>query len=134
MTVDSGAFATTIPRRVAASTSTLSTPDARAADHLQPVGPLDQVGGQLRRRADDDRVVVADPLREVAVRVHVDVVALAEELDPGLGDRLADEDPWRRLNPVRSLVRVERAATAAPRSMSRADLRERELDGRRAPS
>ena len=26
MTVDSGAFATTIPRRVAASTSTLSTP------------------------------------------------------------------------------------------------------------
>ena len=37
-TVESGAFATTIPRRVAASTSTLSTPDAGAADHLQPVG------------------------------------------------------------------------------------------------
>ena len=45
-TVDSGAFATTIPRRVAASTSTLSTPDARAADHLQPLGALDQLGGR----------------------------------------------------------------------------------------
>ena len=63
-TVDSGAFATMIPRRVAASTSTLSTPDARAADHLQPLGALDQVGGQLRRRADDDRVVAADDLLE----------------------------------------------------------------------
>ena len=31
--------------------------DARAADHLQLVGALDQVGGQLRRRADHDRVV-----------------------------------------------------------------------------
>ena len=33
---DSGAFATTIPWRVAASTSTLSTPTPGAADHLQP--------------------------------------------------------------------------------------------------
>ena len=41
--------------------------DARAADHLQPVGARDQLGGQLRRRADDDRVVAADRLREVRV-------------------------------------------------------------------
>ena len=91
-TVDSGAFATTIPRRVAASTSTLSTPDAGAADHLQPLGALDQVGGELRRRADDDRVVAADRLREVGVAVDVDVEALAQELDARVGDRLADED------------------------------------------
>ena len=64
-TVDSGAFATTIPRRVAASTSTLSTPDARPADHAQPLGALDQVGRELGLRADDDRVVVGDPLGEI---------------------------------------------------------------------
>ncbi len=36
--------------------------DAGAPDHLQVVGLLDQVRGQLRGRADQDRVVVADPL------------------------------------------------------------------------
>ena len=67
-TFDSGAFATTIPRRVAASTSTLSTPTPGAADHLQPLAALDQVGGQLRRRADDDRVVAADRSRRGRTR------------------------------------------------------------------
>ena len=59
---DCGAFATMMPRLVAAGMSTLSTPDAGAADHLHPVGALDHVGGDLRGRADHDRVVVADPL------------------------------------------------------------------------
>ncbi len=49
---------------------------SRAADHLQPVGALDQVGGELRRAADDDRVVVADPGGQVAVGVDVDVESL----------------------------------------------------------
>ena len=45
-------------------------PHSRPSDHLQPVGPLEDLGGQLRRGADDDRVVVPDPLleRQVAVR------------------------------------------------------------------
>ena len=64
---DSGALATMMPRLVAAGTSTLSTPMPGAADHLQPVGPLDHVGGQLGGRADHDRVVVADRARQLAV-------------------------------------------------------------------
>src|SRR5205807_2089804 len=92
---------------------------ARAADHAQPVGALQDVRGQLRRRADDDRVVAADPLREVAVRLVVDVEALAQERDAGLGDRLAHED-------ARALARHTRMAssyassarvTAPPRSI-----------------
>ena len=66
--------------------------DAGAADHLQPLGALDQVGGQLRRRADHDRVVAADDLGERRVAVLVDVEARAQQLDAGGGDRLPDED------------------------------------------
>ena len=99
-------------------------PDAGPADHLQPAGALDQVGGQLGRRADDDRVVVADRLREIGVAVDVDVEVLAEELDARLGDRLADEDPrplraLARIRPARRRVRLERARSPpSPRSMS----------------
>ena len=88
--------------------------DARAADHLQPVGLLDQRRVELRRGADDDRVVVADRLGEVAVRVHVDVEALAKQLEPRLGDRLADEDSQAGWCSYVSSARV----TATPRSMS----------------
>ena len=66
--------------------------DARAADHLEALGALDQLGGELRRRANDDRVVAADDLLERAVGVDVDVEARAQELDAGRGDLLADED------------------------------------------
>ena len=92
--------------------------DPGAADHLQAVGLRDQLGGQLRRRADDDRVVVADRRCEVGVAVDVDVEVLAQELDP----------PRRRSAPGRGLAasrgararRTRRAppSTAAPRSMS----------------
>src|SRR5215211_2572814 len=66
---------------------------ARAADGAQATRALEQRTVQLRGRADDDRVVVADLLGEVAVRVDVDVEARPQELEAGLGDRLADEDP-----------------------------------------
>jgi hypothetical protein len=98
-----------------ASTSTLSTPTPRAADHLQPSALRDQVGGQLRRRADDDRVVAADRSREVDVAVDVDVEALAQELDAGVGDRLADEDA--RGHTGGALERLERARDRDPRSI-----------------
>ena len=48
-------------------------------------------------------------LGEVAVRVDVDVEALAQELDARVGDRLADEDA-RTGHTRRALVRLERAA------------------------
>ena len=92
-------------------------PDPGAADHLQAVGLLDQLGGQLRRRADDDRVVVADRRCEVRVAVDVDVEVLAQELDPRLGDRLPDEDS--RLHAATGAAYASSAAVvAAPRSMS----------------
>ena len=65
-------------------------PDTRAPDHLQTRRAVDQVRGELRRRADDDRVVAVDDLGEIAVRVDVDVEALAQELDARGRDRLAD--------------------------------------------
>ena len=89
-------------------------PHSGAADHLQAVGALDQLGGQLRRRADHDRVVVADRLGEVAVAVDVDLEALAQEVDARLGDRLADEDPHTGVCSKASSARV----TATPRSIS----------------
>ncbi len=92
-------------------------PDARAADHLQARAALDQVGGELRRRADDDRVVVGDALGEVAATVDVHVEPLAQEADAGVGDRLADEDA--RAAQTRACSKASSAAAAAaPRSTS----------------
>ena len=67
-------------------------PHAGTADHLQPICPCDQVAVELRCRTNDDRLVVADRAGQVAVRVHVDVEPLAEEVDSRLGDRLSNED------------------------------------------
>ena len=67
--------------RVAAFTSTLSIPTG-PADHLRTLGFLDQLRGQLRRRADHDRVVAADDLLEQGVTVDIDVEARAQEIDP----------------------------------------------------
>ena len=121
-TVDSGAFATTIPRRVAASTSTLSIADARASDHLQVRRLLDQVGGQLRRRADHDRVVAVDDLLERRRLVLVDVELGAEQLDPRFGDRLADEDAHGQATAARTrrvpLPRPRPRSIGAPISTS----------------
>ncbi len=69
--------------------------DARAADHPQVVRLLDQVRRQLRGRADEDRVVVADALGELLVGpvdAEVDVEALAQEVDARVGELLLDED------------------------------------------
>ena len=64
---------------------------ARAADHLQarPVG--DHVRRHLGRGPDDQRVVVAEDLVERRVGVDVDVELRAQELHPGIRDRLADQ-------------------------------------------
>ena len=68
---------------------------AGAADDLQ-VGSLgDEVGRDLGRRADDQRVELADPLLErllVPVEAQLDVEVLAEQVHPALGDLLLDQD------------------------------------------
>ena len=69
---------------------------SRTADRLHPIGALDQLGGHLRRRADHDRVELGDPGLELAVGpvdADLDVEALAQQLDPGVGDLLLDQDP-----------------------------------------
>ena len=96
ITFDCGALATMMPRLVAASTSTLSTPTPARADRLQALGPLEQVGGELGGRADQDAVELADAALELAVLpvdAQLDVEAgLAQELDAGVADLLLDED------------------------------------------
>ena len=66
--------------------------DARASDHLEVRRALDHLCRQLRGRADDDRVVQADDVLERRIEVDVDVEARAQQVDPGVGDRLPDED------------------------------------------
>ena len=67
-------------------------PHPGPADHLELRRFLDQAGVEVRAAADDDRVVVADPRGEVAVRVHIDVEAFAQEVDPGRGYGFANEN------------------------------------------
>ena len=103
------------PRRVAAFDVDVVDPDAGAADHLQTLGPLDQLRGQLRRRADHDRVVVGDrPPRAASPRRRRRRSGSAGAR-PRLRDLLPDEDPqtWG------SLRRRPRAPArrATPRSI-----------------
>src|SRR5207302_7653493 len=74
--------------------------DAGPPDHLQPLGPVDQVLRQLRRRPDDDRVVAADDLGELRLAADVDLEPGAEQLDAGVGDLLADENLHTRAPPA----------------------------------
>ncbi len=70
---------------------------AGAPDRAQALGAVDQVSGQLRSRADQDRVELADPLGELLVgpiEAELDVELLAQEVDAGLGDLLLDQDLW----------------------------------------
>src|SRR5439155_11127993 len=91
---------------------------ARAADHLQLRRTLDQVAGQLRGGADHDRVVLSDPLREVAVSVDVHIEAVLQEADAGLRDLLPHENPGFAHTWARSAYASSARVTAAPRSIS----------------
>ena len=55
-----------MPRLVAAGTSTLSTPTPARPIACRLVGVREQLGVELRRRADQDAVVAADPLEQLA--------------------------------------------------------------------
>ena len=68
---------------------------ARTADHAQVDGALDQLGGHLRGRTDQDPMVGADALVQflfAPVDAEVDVKAGAQQLDARLADLLLDED------------------------------------------
>ena len=62
-TFDCGAFTTITPRRVAASTSTLSSADAGPADDDEVVAGLEHLGGDLGRAADHERRRARAPRR-----------------------------------------------------------------------
>ncbi len=87
--------------------------DPGAPDHLEVRGEIDQVGREPRRRANHDRVVPVDDLLERRHLVLVDVELRPEQVDSGIGDLLAHEDPHRQ-TAVSYAARA--AAPAAPRS------------------
>src|SRR3954471_1141300 len=91
---------------------------ARPPDHLEAVGALDHVGSQLRGGSDDDRVVAADDLLERAVGIDVHVEARAEQLDPRVGDLLANQNTLRHVREGSVLNASSAAVTATPRSTS----------------
>ena len=84
------------PRRVAASTSTLSTPTPARPITFRLSARAIRSAVSFVADADHDRVVPVDDLREVALSVDVDVEARAQQLDAGLGDLLADENSRAR--------------------------------------
>ena len=65
MVLPVGALTTAMPRRVAASRSTLSTPTPARPHHLQSRAGLDDGGGDLRLAADDEGVGVGNGLEEL---------------------------------------------------------------------
>jgi hypothetical protein len=80
--------------------------DARAADDLQPVGARDQLRGDLRRAAHDERVVLADALGDLPVDADVDVEVLLEQVDAAGADVLRDQDPHAVFSTTKSMHAV----------------------------
>ena len=102
-------------------------PHPRPADDLQAVGALDQVCRELGPASDDDGVVLADRRGQVAVRLDVDLEAFAEQVDPGLRDRLSYENPHAATGLG---VRLERGRDRRPALDVRAGLDKGALEGR----
>ena len=92
----SGEFMTMMPRRVAASRSTLSTPTPGPADDAQVLGRVQHLGRDLAAAADGHRVVGPDDLRQLRGRhglLHVHLPALGlQDCEAALGDAFEDED------------------------------------------
>src|SRR5690606_33822995 len=98
-------------------------PGAGAPDHLQPLGAIDQLRGQLGGRADQDGVELADPLAQLLVghlEAELDVEALAQQLDAGVGDLLLDQDLHRRTAGTLSSTQSTQAVSASTSSGSTA--------------
>ena len=96
ITLDCGALATTMPRRVAASTSTLSTPTPARPTAWSRSARAIRSAVDLRGRADQDPVELADPPLELAVLpvvAELDVEAgRAQQVDARVADLLLDQN------------------------------------------
>ena len=95
--------------------------DSGAPDDSESCRALDERGVERRRRAHDDRVEVADDLREVRLAVLDDLESTFQELEARGCDRLADEDsrPFRharRRGTPRALARSPRLARSTLRA------------------
>ncbi len=89
---------------------------AGTADHLQVGRQLDQLGGHLRRRADQDRVVAADLLAQLLLghlEPEVDVEVGPQQVDAGVGDLLLDQDPHRATPSTCSRTQSTQAVSAS---------------------
>ena len=94
ITFDCGAFATTTPRLVAATTSTLSTPTPARPTARSRSARASSGGVELRRRPDQNPVELADPLLELLARppdAQLDVEVLTEQLDARIADVLGHQ-------------------------------------------
>ena len=113
---DSGALATMMPRRVAAGMSTLSTPvPARPIAFSRSPRSISSAV-ILRRRADQDRVVLGDRLPQLLVghlEAELDVEVLPQQLDAGVGDLLLDEDLHLATPSTFSIVQSMQAVSAS---------------------
>src|SRR5664280_1514717 len=93
-----------------------------SADDAQARSLLDQVGGELGGRANDDRVVGADLLRQVPFEVDIDIEFLLEHLDAAVGDLLPNQDFRSIVHRASPSFYCSKAAsalvTAAPRLIS----------------
>jgi hypothetical protein len=89
---------------------------AGAGDHAQPRRVADQLGVDLRRRADQDAVVVADLRDQLLARPadpEVDVQAgHLQQVHAGLADRFGDEHALGHQSPVRSTTQSTQAVSA----------------------
>jgi hypothetical protein len=95
--------------------------DARATDGLEIGGVPEDVRRELRRRADEDAVVGADGLLELAVlpvRAHVDVEVLAQQTDTRGPDLLRDQDARHDPTPRRSTTQSTQAVSCLTSSGS----------------
>ena len=95
--------------------------DSGAPDDPESCRALDERRVERRRRADDDRVEVADDLREVGLAVLDDVEAASQQLEARFCDRLADENSGsfrhaRRRGTPRALARSPRLARSTLRA------------------
>src|SRR5215203_1737063 len=94
-----------------------------AADHLQVLGQLDQLRRHLRRRADQDRVVLGDLLAQLLVghlEAEVDLELRAQQVDAGVGDLLLDQDLHEATPSTFSTTQSMQAVSASTSSGSTA--------------
>ena len=113
---DCGAFTTITPRRVAASTSTLSTPmPARATTFRSGAASRTSAVTRVALRITSASYAAIAP-RQVAAReilAHVDLEPFAEQIQTRLGELLGDEHPHPEA--AASWKTPSADATAAPR-------------------